>query len=391
MAAQLSKKYEVDIVHSGKGYTLSSLASAFDVDLNRAHERLVPGSLESFALPGLQSAWAGLPRRLRADRELTLPYDLFIYSGHGVPPFNFARHGMIYCLFPFEAHPAHDLKLSTGWQNRLGLDRWARSAFYRILWQHRLRGYQTILCDSKFTSRWINRLWDKPADVLYPPVELQIPQTKKRNVIVSLGRFVNTDNKNHAQQVRAFREFFSVIGGDWRLHMLGFCADIPQDRAYVQNLRDLALDLPITIVINAERKTVINHLAEAKLFWHTTGLGNEPQALPRSQEHFGIATVEAMLTGCVPLVPNGGGQPEIVEHGENGFLCQDLAELVQHSIRVAQSDHLRSEMSRRAKDASHRFGLAAFEERFGLSVNHTLGCMDTPRAEPKPNRGLCRL
>ena len=275
MAAQLSANYQVDVIHSGRGYTISDLASAFEVDLNGARERVVPDSLGSLGLPGRQSTWTDLPSRLRADRALTAPYDLFIYSGHGVPPFNSARRGVIYCHFPYEGHPLHDLKLTEGWDDRSAPSRWGRSIIYRLLWKYRMRGYQIVQCNSQFTSGWINRLWYTPAEVLYPPVALQIPPTEKRNAIVSVGRFLRSDSKNHAQQLRAFREFHSVVGGDWRLYMIGFCADIPHDRAYVQNLRDLASGLPITFVVNAERKAVIDRLAEAKLFWHTTGLGNE--------------------------------------------------------------------------------------------------------------------
>jgi glycosyltransferase involved in cell wall biosynthesis len=234
-----------------------------------------------------------------------------------------------------------------------------------------MRGYQIVECNSQFTAGWINQLWHTSAEVLYPPVALQFPSTEKRNTIVSVGRFVQTDNKNHARQLRAFREFCSVVGDDWRLYMIGFCADIPHDRAYVQNLRELALGLPVTFVVNAERKAVIDHLAEAKLFWHATGLGNEPQAPPRSQEHFGIATVEAMLAGCVPLVPRGGGQTEIVEHGDNGFLCRNMDELVMHTICLANDDDMRSQMSRRAIDRGQCFNVSAFEGALrGFSETH---------------------
>ena len=381
MAAQLSDAYQVDVIHSGRGYTIPRLASAFQVDLRRVQERILPDSLESLGLPGRRSTWVDLPSRLRADRALTGPYDLFIYSGHGVPPFNSARHGLIYCHFPFELHPIHELPLTAGWDNRSAFSRWGRSIAYRLLWKHRMRGYQAVQCNSRFTAGWINRLWYRPAEVLYPPVALQVPRGEKRNSIVSVGRFVQSDNKNLAQQLKAFREFYSTVGGNWRLHMIGFCADIPQDRAYVQHLRDLALGLPITFIVNAERKTVIRRLAEAKLFWHTTGLNTEPEE-PQAQEHFGIATVEAMLAGCVPLVPKRGGQTEIVEHEASGLLCENLDQLVRHSVRLAHEDDLRREMSRRAKDLSKRFSASAFERSFGQTVNRLLadhGEIQAPR------------
>lgn len=368
MAAFLSETYEVDVIHSGKGYTLKSLSTAFEVDLSRAKERIIEDSLKSFSIPGPQSMrnylWAGS----QVDRGLTEPYDLFVYSGHGVPPFSFARQAMVYCHFPFEARPTVSMQVNEGWRRRHPVDRWIRLVVYEWIWDRRMRGYATVLGNSSFTSQWIERLWGRPAEVVYPPVAVTVPSVEKRNLIISVGRFVSTDSKKHAQQLKAFPEFLSRVGGDWSLCMIGFCADRSQDRAYLEQLQQIAKDLPVTFVVNAERKAVLSYLAEAKLFWHTTGLGNEASTEPRCMEHFGMATVEAMMAGCVPLVPACGGQPEIVEHQVSGFLCHDLDALVQHSVCLANNDQLRVRMSRRALERSREFHHARFEQHLGQRV-----------------------
>ncbi len=41
MAVQLSRGHEVELIHCGEGYSLSSLAKAFEVDLSRVRERVV--------------------------------------------------------------------------------------------------------------------------------------------------------------------------------------------------------------------------------------------------------------------------------------------------------------------------------------------------------------
>ena len=40
-STQLSRGHEVELIHCGEGYSLSSLAKAFDVDLSRVKERVV--------------------------------------------------------------------------------------------------------------------------------------------------------------------------------------------------------------------------------------------------------------------------------------------------------------------------------------------------------------
>ena len=136
----------------------------------------------------------------------------------------------MYCHFPFELHPIHELPRTDGWEGRSHLDRWIRLRGYTWLWNWRMRGYQTLLSNSNFTSGWIERLWKRPSEVLYPPVAIESASVAKENIIVSLGRFIVTDGKNHALQLKAFREFLSVTGGDWRLCLIGFCTDLPQDR-----------------------------------------------------------------------------------------------------------------------------------------------------------------
>ncbi len=372
MAELLSQQYEVDVIHTGKGYTLSTLATAFDVDLSRARERIEEGSLESFSIPGRQSFPRYLRYGLPSERTLTEPYDLFIYVGQGAPPFSYARQGLIYCHFPFEGHPNVFFPTDERWARRRSLDRWLRLILYERLWDLRMRGYGTVLANSHFTAGWIERLWGRLAMVVYPPVDVSVLPLVKQNIIVSVGRFVATDRKNLSHQLKALPEFLSRVRSQWRLYMIGFCADLPEDRAYLEKLRTLAQDLPITFVVDAERNTVLTHLAEAKLFWHTTGLSDNGYTAPRYMEHFGIATVEAMMAGCVPVVPDCGGQAEIVEHGVSGFLCRDLEELVASSARLANDDHLQAEMRCKAIERSMAFRPQIFEERFAQVVRDIL-------------------
>jgi hypothetical protein len=56
-----------------------------------------------------------------------------------------------------------------------------------------------------------------------------------------------------------------------------------------------------------QRGSILRWLAEAKLFWHTTGLAVDELKRPEHAEHFGIATVKAMRAACVPVVIASGG------------------------------------------------------------------------------------
>jgi len=370
MATQLSRQHEVDLIHSGEGYTLATLEKAFEVDLTRVNERILKDSHETFNLPGPLSTFEYLRHKRKWNRTLTEPYDLFIYSGHGVPPFSSARRGLVYCHFPFEGCPSETLGSIEQFKNKSPWNRWVRQCLYESVWKYRMRGYGSILANSSFTAYWIKQMWKKEAEVVYPPVSLRLPEVKKRNVIVSLGRFIDSHNsKNHVHQLKSFGEFLRQADTGWSLKLIGFCTLAPKEVAYLNEMRHLATGLPVQFIVNAERADVLNHLAEAKLFWHTAGMTDSEETTPSKMEHFGIATVEAMLAGCVPFAPAHGGQVEIVEHGLSGFLCRNTRELVEFSNLVACNQPLLREMSSRAVDRGKMFSREVFMQRIAQIVD----------------------
>ena len=361
----LAHDHDVEIIHSGKGYTLESLGKAFGVELGHARERIIENSLGTFKIPWSKSLPLSLLRRIYFDQKLTRPYDLFIFLGHGIPPFCFSRSGMIYCHFPAEPSPVHSIKNSEGWKRKSSLQRRLRLPFIDGLWRWRMGKYRTILANSHFTASWIDRLWERPASVAYPPVPLKLARMEKRNHIVSLGRFVGKDRKNHVDQVKAFPRFLSQVEESWSLLLIGFGSDHDEDQAYLSHLRSLARDLPVRFIVNAEREEVLRHLAEAKLFWHTAGFGIDPDKNPYRLEHFGISTVEAMRASCVPIVSAYGGQAEIIEEGISGFLCQGVDELIQSSVTLANDKGLFEHMS----SESQKRSLAFLPEKFESSLS----------------------
>ncbi len=60
-------------------------------------------------------------------------------------------------------------------------------------------------------------------------------------------------------------------------------------------------------------------------------------------EHFGITTGEAMSAGCVPVVINKGGQPEIVRDGVDGFVWNDSRELKEITLKLITDEYLLKE------------------------------------------------
>ena len=74
-------------------------------------------------------------------------------------------------------------------------------------------------------------------------------------------------------------------------------------------------------------------------------------------------TVEAMAAGCIPVVINKGGQPEIVEHGQSGFLWDTLSELQAQTLELINNPDLTKKISKNALQRSMVFGVDQFQMR----------------------------
>jgi glycosyltransferase involved in cell wall biosynthesis len=347
MAATLSLEHDVEFIHRGNGYSLGQMSSAFELDLSRVKERTVRDLPESFNLPGERPFFSQL---LGNRPDLSRRYELYVYSGHGVPPICFAPHGIVYCHFPMESAPER--------RDRVSL----RGSAYQWIWERRMKSYQKLLVNSSFTAHWVERRWARTAEVVYPPVGVRTIPCQKRNLIVSVGRFTaSRRTKNQLAQVMAFRDFFREVGGDWTLCCVGSCGPVTDDQEYLQTVRDAAEGLRVSFLVNEPREALERAIAEAKIFWHTTGLAVDEEAYPQQAEHFGIATVEAMCAGCVPVVIGAGGQREIIEDGKNGFLCASIETMVRQTVRIARDGDLLTTMSEQAQRRSRDFSNAVFD------------------------------
>jgi N-acetyl-alpha-D-glucosaminyl L-malate synthase BshA len=80
--------------------------------------------------------------------------------------------------------------------------------------------------------------------------------------------------------------------------------------------------------------------------------------MPSEMESFGLASLEAMACGVVPVATRVGGVPELVTNGEDGFL-EDVGDISAQAERVAallSDDSLHYRMSKAGRwNASERF------------------------------------
>jgi glycosyltransferase involved in cell wall biosynthesis len=149
---------------------------------------------------------------------------------------------------------------------------------------------------------------------------------------------------------------------EWDYVQVGSTGDSADDQVYLEKVRLLAGGCGARVLADIARSELRVLYEQAKIFWHAAGL-NEDEARPELSEHFGIATVEAMAAGCVPIVINRGAQPEIVEHGVSGFLWNSIDDLTDYTLLLASDDKLRAKMSAAARARAGAFSKDASVSR----------------------------
>lgn len=228
-----------------------------------------------------------------------------------------------------------------------------------------LRSYDTVASNSTFTAGWVKRLWGRDSQVLYPPVNPVAPGAAKEPIILSLGRFFDPSRGHCKKQVEMVEALRSMVErgtvGDWQLHLVGGVS--APDRDYAMRVKQLAQGLPVHVHLNAKGAVVADLLSRASIYWHAGGLGEDPEAHPERFEHFGIAVVEAMTAGLVPVVFGAAGPAEIVEHERSGLHFADVAGLAAATERLLADPALRATLAQGALARAGDYGDAAFKRR----------------------------
>jgi GT2 family glycosyltransferase/glycosyltransferase involved in cell wall biosynthesis len=224
-------------------------------------------------------------------------------------------------------------------------------------------GYE-LIATSAYTKSVIKLEWGMDSTVLYLPIEDDYRVGDKEKLILHISRFsapTQYADKGHRQMIQAFRR----VREGWHLMMVGPID--PNQHGYLSSLMADAVGLDITFAVDQPRERLLEYLSKAAIYWHLTGV-TMPD-VSGAQEHLGLTTIEAMASGCVPIVRGTGGQPEIVKNRFTGVLVDGVKGLVGATNTVIDNLHLLSLMSQQSVEAGRAWcGMDSFYARFNQAV-----------------------
>ncbi|MCU1595515.1 MAG: glycosyl transferase group 1 [Frankiales bacterium] len=231
----------------------------------------------------------------------------------------------------------------------------------RAAWRH----YQHVFANSTETRDRITAARLRPAgpvEVLEPGVNAwwwEGPLVQDRApVLLYAGRIMWQKNLELAI------ETVRLLGGEVRLVIAGMVDE--KSRGYLEELRALAVGLPITFEIAPpdDRLRELYRTASILLF------------TPRNED-FGMVVLEAMAAGTPVLAVDAGGPRSTVEHGVSGWLVPPVAGAFAAQVRDALGTDL-VPMRAAARAAAQRRGWEPHVDRIddvleGLVSGQQLG------------------
>lgn len=206
-----------------------------------------------------------------------------------------------------------------------------------------------ILTNSRFSASIIERFLDVKALVLYPPINVEkylpLSQNKSReDLVVTISRI--SPEKNLSIVLEVAREVKNV-----KFVILGSIGLQSYYLSLLKMLKTSKLEDRVKIVTNAPENVKMEILKRAKIYLH-----------PMKYEHFGIAIVEAMASGLVPIVHRSGGPwTDIVEFGKYGLGFDHVEDLTNKLHYLLTDQDCWKELASKVAEKVHQFSQRYFK------------------------------
>ena len=218
---------------------------------------------------------------------------------------------------------------------------------------HQCFSNSLVITNSNFSASIIKMIFNIDAVIIYPPVEidqyLKLSENEDReDSVIYLARY--SEEKNNHLLVLIAKEL-----PDIKFYLAGSAHG--KGRYYYEYCRKLKEKLNvknIEILKNITHEDKLKLLSKCKVYVHLMPM-----------EHFGIAPVEALASGLVPVAhASGGTWSDVLEYGKYGLgykqlSVHEIAEKIKEALKKWSRSFIYS-----ARTHVQKFSVEAFRKKF---------------------------
>jgi glycosyltransferase involved in cell wall biosynthesis len=351
--------HQVDLITTGK-MDQKKIKETFDVFVDVEREVIVPSVIPLNTIYRRFINW--FFRDAITVSHLKKNYDLIVTTQPYVP-LTFSDIIYMNDLMDFpKTLDLHYSKYKRGFWN-----------FYRIPYEtlinifvkvfNSLNSKPIVLTNSNFTKQQIIKYLNVKPLVVYPPVDVEnyLPLSRnenRKNIVLTISRLEEGKGLDLIPYIAARVE-------NARFVIIGSLAS-QQYILYLRHIiKSLGVEDRIAIIPNVNRNVKENLLSTAKIYLH-----------PRKYEYFGIAIVEAMAAGLIPLVHKSGA-PWIdilnQEEGIYGYSYEDIVSCANYVTEIIDNySKMREEIIQNVAERSKLFSSETFRKNIRSIIQKLL-------------------
>jgi len=212
-----------------------------------------------------------------------------------------------------------------------------------------------ILTNSKFSQKAIWKHVNRKSIVVYPPVNIKpyvkvSKNVKREDIVVTVGRFTPEKKYEDILEIASKTPKIKYV-------IIGSVSN-KLNKQYFNKIRSMASRLKLRNVFlmpNLPFEGKLKILGKAKVYLHTM-----------VNEHFGIAIVEGMAAGLVPVVHMSGGAWEDIldgKQGVHGYAFRVIDEAAEYIENLVSNESLRREIVLNNSEYVWKFSSETFREK----------------------------
>jgi glycosyltransferase involved in cell wall biosynthesis len=365
------------LLEIGIDFDLTTLKSPHISKLQNTYGKNLVSVMEKINKINVINIMEELRQQQQEDHE-DYNYDITINTNGDAAPYyhtSFSKDNAItYCHFPstkyhIESENIEYLKTDLGMTNqavsKLQFSR--RKECFDILkygyWN--LMRNSTVITNSEFSRRAIvNAFGMNNIYILSPPIDIETFRNvasmsngddERNDIVLVISRIAPHKKIENAIKLAKILKDNKIGKG---MKIVGNLYDYFFD--YYSALKHMVLDLGltdyITFEINASLDKLLSIIRESRVYFH-----------PMVGDHFGMAVVEAMAAGLIPVVPNEGGPTEFVPREYQFNTIEQAAEIITYVF-----NHLPKTERIKINDNINKFSNSHYIDGFQTILNELL-------------------